>query len=102
VLLDGGFRVVAWVATVAGVALVMVARRRPTPRAALGLALIGWGSFNLVEGIVDHHVLGLHHVRPGPDALLWDLGFLVWGAAMVAVGWWLSRSMFANPAAQAR
>jgi uncharacterized membrane protein len=48
--------------------------------------LAGWGGFNVVEGIVDHHLLNLHHVRPGPDALLYDLGFLAWGAVMLVTG----------------
>ena len=26
----------------------------------------GWGLFNLVEGIIDHHVLEIHHVRDMP------------------------------------
>jgi uncharacterized membrane protein len=25
--------------------------------------LIGFGLFNLVEGIIDHHLLGIHHVN---------------------------------------
>jgi hypothetical protein len=29
----------------------------------LGLVLMGWGSFNLGEGIVDHQILGIHHVN---------------------------------------
>jgi uncharacterized membrane protein len=28
-----------------------------------GTLLIGFGLFNLVEGIVDHHLLGIHHVN---------------------------------------
>jgi uncharacterized membrane protein len=28
-----------------------------------GTMLIGFGIFNLVEGIVDHHLLGIHHVN---------------------------------------
>ena len=54
--------------------------------------MIGWGAFNLVEGIVDHHVLGLHHVRDDLGAPLgWDLGFLAFGALLTAVGWALAR-----------
>jgi uncharacterized membrane protein len=30
----------------------------------LGIMAIGWGIFNIVEGIVDHHILQIHHVRP--------------------------------------
>jgi uncharacterized membrane protein len=42
----------------------------------------------VVEGLVDHHLLGLHHVWPaGPGpVLLWDLAFLAWGVLFVAVG----------------
>jgi uncharacterized membrane protein len=53
---------------------------------------IGWGGFNLVEGIIDHHILGLHHVREAAaNPLVWDIGFLVLGAGLVAIGVWLSR-----------
>lgn len=40
--------------------------------------LMGFGIFNLVEGIIDHHLLGLHHVNetaPPEQWLWWDLGF---------------------------
>jgi uncharacterized membrane protein len=53
--------------------------------------LAGWGLFNLVEGLVDHHLLGIHHVRGGPYQLWWDLGFLAFGAALVAGGLLLRR-----------
>jgi len=55
----------------------------------VGTILIGFGLFNLVEGIVDHHILGLHHVNetvPPEQWIWWDLGFLIWGAAMLAAG----------------
>jgi uncharacterized membrane protein len=55
-------------------------------RTLIGGALVGWGLFNVVEGVVDHHLLRLHHVRPGPDQLAYDLGFLAWGALMLVVG----------------
>jgi len=45
------------------------------------------GGFNLVEGLVDHHLLGVHHVRDDLGAPLgWDLGFLAFGALLVVVG----------------
>lgn len=53
----------------------------------VGGLLIGWGGFNLVEGLVDHHLLGVHHVRDDLGAPLgWDLGFLAFGALLVVVG----------------
>jgi uncharacterized membrane protein len=95
-LMDGLFHAATWIVTLAGVFLLYStdgARHRPGGgRTLVGGMLLGWGSFNLVEGVVDHHLLQLHHVRPGPDALLYDLGFLAWGAAMAAVGWLLARS----------
>ncbi|TDD20608.1 DUF2243 domain-containing protein, partial [Actinomadura sp. KC06] len=57
-----------------------------------GWILAGWGLFNLVEGTVDHHVLGVHPVRGGPHQTWWDVGFLVLGAALLAAGHLLQRS----------
>jgi uncharacterized membrane protein len=60
-----------------------------------GSMLMGFGLFNVVEGIIDHHVLQIHHVNetvPMEQWLVWDLAFLAWGAAMLAGGWWLLRS----------
>jgi uncharacterized membrane protein len=48
--------------------------------------LAGWGLFNVVEGIVDHLVLGIHHVHPGAYERVWDLGFLAFGFALAAAG----------------
>ena len=67
---DGWFHAAVWIAT-----------------------LLGWGAFNLVEGIVDHHVLELHHVRdlpqhvPGYDwifLLVAGVGFVLAGLAVRA------------------
>jgi uncharacterized membrane protein len=60
-------------------------------RALLGWMLVGWGLFNLVEGVIDHHILQIHHVRTGPNELAWDLAFLAFGALLLAVGWAVSR-----------
>jgi uncharacterized membrane protein len=54
--------------------------------------LAGWGLFNLVEGLIDHQVLGVHHVRDDLGApLSWDIAFLVSGVVLVAGGWLLHR-----------
>ncbi|MDX6301390.1 MAG: hypothetical protein QOF53_2604 [Nocardioidaceae bacterium] len=57
-----------------------------------GLVLDGWGLFNLVEGGVDHEILGIHQVRSGPHQTFWDVAFLAFGAAMHAGGWALQRT----------
>jgi uncharacterized membrane protein len=97
-LADGLFHAATWIVTVAGLILLWGAARRRHVRwpAKLlwGGGLAGWGAFNVVEGLVDHQLLGLHHVNEtAPPELwpLWDLGFLVWGAAMLVAGWWLLR-----------
>ncbi|MEL6062241.1 MULTISPECIES: DUF2243 domain-containing protein [unclassified Methylobacterium] len=67
-----------------------------------GSLLIGWGLFNTVEGLIDHEILGVHHVNepmPRDQWIYWDLGFLLWGAAMLVGGWLLVRSGRADQAA---
>ena len=49
--------------------------------------LVGWGFFNVVEGLIDHQILGLHHVREGAGhQSAYDLGFLAFGALLVICG----------------
>jgi uncharacterized membrane protein len=94
---DGLFHTVTWLAVLIGLAILYsrVSHGRArlwSSRVLWGWVLVGWGLFNLVEGIVDHHILGIHHVRGGPHQTWWDLGFLALGAALVAGGWLLQRS----------
>lgn len=91
-LWDGLFHTVTWLSVLGGLGLlysrVSSHRGRVWGSQALwGWILVGWGLFNLVEGIIDHHILGIHHVHGGPAQLWWDLGFLALGAALVAGGW---------------
>jgi len=88
-LADGLFHASTWIFTSVGLFLLWAAVRGGAPLAwscLIGGLLAGWGSFNVVEGIIDHHILGVHHVRAGPDELLYDIGFLIWGAIMLVVG----------------
>ena len=87
---DGIFHAATWVLTVTGVFVLATSNgarhQERATRTLIGGMLVGWGSFNVVEGLVDHHLLGLHHVRPGPDEFTYDVGFLIWGAIMLLVG----------------
>jgi uncharacterized membrane protein len=81
----------AW--TVEAIALFLLTQRRPAEAARMSLPrvagwlLVGWGAFNIVEGLLNHHVLTLHHVRDdGVDPLPWDLGFLGISALLVLAG----------------
>ncbi len=93
---DGIFHVTTWLAVLGGLAILYArasGSRRALwgSRALWGWILVGWGLFNLVEGVVNHHLLGIHHVRPGPNRLAWDLAFLALGAVLVAAGRLLQR-----------
>lgn len=68
---------------------------RWSARLLTGTLLMGFGLFNLVEGVVDHQLLGLHHVNetaPRGQWIYWDIAFLLWGAAMLGGGWTFYRS----------
>jgi uncharacterized membrane protein len=91
-LADGLFHAATWIATLAGLVMVWTAPERIPFNRLAGLMLAGWGAFNLVEGIVDHHILTLHHVKTGDAQLAFDLGFLALGAALLAAGLTLARS----------
>jgi uncharacterized membrane protein len=97
-LADGAFHAATYLFTAAG--LIVLWRALPLPRGRgagwylLGAIIMGWGIFNLAEGIVNHHLLGIHHVRddlPVDQRLFWDLGFLLWGIVMLLGGWWMTR-----------
>jgi uncharacterized membrane protein len=99
---DGFFHVGTWAFLLVGTALLLRAwragRLAPSPREQLGLVLAGWGVFNLVEGLVDHEILGVHHVRDdlgGPVS--WDVGFLVFGVLLVVAGLLLRATPLRRP-----
>jgi uncharacterized membrane protein len=92
---DGFFHAGVWTITALGILLLWRAGRRAgadlSGRLLAGALLIGWGLFNLVEGVIDHHLLQLHHVYEPAGLSVWDWLFLLWGAGMLGGGWWLCR-----------
>jgi len=95
---DGLFHAATLILTVIGVVLLWLEGQRGTAPRTLrvlgGQMLLGWGVFNLVEGLIDHQVLGLHHVRDLPEYVpAYDWIFLaVGGLAFIAIGWLLART----------
>jgi uncharacterized membrane protein len=90
---DGLFYVVAYVFVVLGLATLWRAARRRhlvwSWKQLIGTILVGFGAFNLLEGLLNHHVLGLHHVNetaPQEQWIYWDIGFLIWGGVMILAG----------------
>ena len=94
---DGVFHAVVWVLTAVGLAMLWSATGRPdvphSGRTLLGGLALGWGLFNVVEGLIDHEILGLHHVYEyTPNHLPADLGFLALGLALLLGGGALVRA----------
>jgi uncharacterized membrane protein len=89
VVSDGIFHLV--VTTVWFVATVLVWHSNPPTstehrRTFWGGFLLGGGLFNLIEGIVDHHLLGIHHVNEFvANPLVYDLIFDAFAVGMI--GW---------------
>jgi uncharacterized membrane protein len=94
---DGVFHAGAWLAVLIGV-LWLWRRSRQTPVSGRWTALVavmiaGWGLFNVVEGLLNHYLLNLHHVRPGPNQGIYDIGFLIFGALLTIGGFaWYRRT----------
>ena len=94
---DGLFHAATWCITLVGVLQLWAqGRRGESPGTAgvlIGQMLFGWGAFNLVEGLVDHHWLDLHHVRDLPVHVpLYDWVFLaVGGVGLMLAGVAVSR-----------
>src|SRR5688572_21928132 len=59
-LLDGFFHAATYIFTAIGLVLLWRALRqndmRLSAQVLIGAMLVGWGLFNLVEGIIDHHI----------------------------------------------
>ena len=92
-LFDGLFHAATYVFVLAGLVVLWRHARRRHMRWDTGLlvgsVLMGFGIFNLVEGLVNHQLLGLHHVNETvarSQWWIWDIGFLIWGAAMLIGG----------------
>jgi uncharacterized membrane protein len=92
---DGWFHAVSWIAVVAGLFVFAdLQRRRASVRyRVVGGGLLGWGGFQLYDGLVQHKVFGLHQIRYGVDLWPYDLWWnlaaavgLVSGALVLVVG----------------
>ena len=89
---DGLFHGATWILTVVGVYRLRREGECEGPVrfvAFTGDLLLGWGTFNLIEGVTGHHILNLHHVRDLPvhiPAYDW-LFLLVGGLGLLTLGW---------------
>lgn len=88
---DGVFHAFTWLTTAIGLAKLWRAGHRTdvpwSTRTFVGSLFMGWGLFNAIEGVIDHQLLGIHHVHPGSGELAWDIAFIASGLVMVGAGW---------------
>lgn len=94
---DGWFHAAVFIFTIIGVLMLYHAARHgasfPPLRWFIGLLIFGWGTFNLVEGVINHHLLQLHHVRDSPVHVpAYDYAFLlIGGIGFIVLGWLIAR-----------
>lgn len=100
-LWDGLFHIFALILTIIGLVLLWRSRHvfgsnttneqfHPTT-VLIGAMMVGAGGFNVVEGLVNHHLLQIHHVKLGPHQTAWDFGFLALGTVLAIAGWLIVR-----------
>ena len=87
---DGFFHVLTWTMTVIGLVLLWKAIKNPqvplAGKTLFGAAVLGWGLFNLVEGVIDHHILHVHHLVERLGISIYDYVFLGSGVLMIGIG----------------
>ena len=88
---DGVFHFATAVVMLAGFALLWRAWRHP-PRGGrlgelLGIVLIGWGAFQVVDQLVFHLLFGLHDIREAVEHPgLYNWGYFTLGLLLAAAG----------------
>ncbi|MFA9429276.1 DUF2243 domain-containing protein [Egicoccus sp. AB-alg2] len=61
--------------------------------ALVGLTLVGWGAFHVVDQLVFHEALGLHDIRQDvANTSVYNWGFFAIGLVLAAAGWLLVRT----------
>ena len=91
---DGVFLAFSLIITISGIIILWVSQSSKDrdyflsyKRSFIGLVFIGFGGFNTIEGIINHHILQMHHVIEVANPLIFDLAFLVIGGlAFLALG----------------
>jgi uncharacterized membrane protein len=95
VLADGLFHAAMYAVAAAGLWLLWRARGRLADagagRVVTGSFLVGFGVWHVVDAVVNHWVLGLHHIRMAEDPLFWDLVVFALGVALALAGLLLLR-----------
>jgi uncharacterized membrane protein len=100
ILADGLFHLLMYL--IVALALFLLWRGRgQAPGRTLGAdAILGFGAWQLLDIVLFHWILGIHHIRMAAESwLAWDVGwFVVFGLPALLFGFWLrSRSEPSRP-----
>ena len=96
ILADGLFHVLMYAVALTGVVMLWRAREELARGGAgtrlLGGMVFGFGLWNIIDVVLFHWVLRIHHIRLDDNPLAWDVGWLVvLGLVPLAAGWRISR-----------
>jgi uncharacterized membrane protein len=87
---DGIFHIAMYGVAVIGVILLWRALRRPgtrfDARLILSAVAIGFGTFHILDSILFHWLLNLHHICYGPNLVACDAGYFLIGVVLVIAG----------------
>lgn len=93
IVADGVFHLLMYIIALIGLVMLWQSRasltRSNEDRVLVGNALIGFGVWHIMDALLFHWTLGLHHIRMDSENwLLWDiLWVVVFGVAFVVSGW---------------
>jgi uncharacterized membrane protein len=97
ILADGLFHLLMYLIAVAGLWLLWRGRARlsnsHSGKDLISYAMIGFGTWHVLDGILSHWLLGVHRIKMGSDIpLFWDVLWLfVFGFLPIIAGWSLHR-----------
>jgi uncharacterized membrane protein len=85
---DGFFHAGSWICIVAGLFLFADLQRRhaSVPWRIWAGALLGWGGFQVYDGLFQHKALRLHQIRYRVEILPYDLAWNITGGIAVLIG----------------
>lgn len=93
---DGLFHTLTWITTTISLIMLWKILQRNnvnlSGRELFGSAIMGWGIFNLIEGLIDHIVMDVHHVMQTLGRSLYDYAFLAFGLCLILLGYYIIRS----------
>lgn len=92
---DGLFHSMTWLATTISLVMLWNILKRNafnlSGRTLAGSAILGWGIFNLTEGLIDHFVMDVHHVVQNLGRSWYDYLFLASGLIFILTGYLIIR-----------